>query len=89
MTFRCASDQSGNLSSQATPSDHSICEIALPIYDGEQPLAVLDVIAKEGRGFDPQDVTLLKDLADLATNAIVNTLKQWKVAQEKLNLITF
>jgi class 3 adenylate cyclase len=86
MTQRCAFDGTGTLSSQATRSDHSICEIALPIYDGEKPLAVLDVIAKEGRGFDQQDVTLLKDLADLATNAIVNTRKHWKVSQEKLNL---
>jgi class 3 adenylate cyclase len=86
MTLRCAFQQSGNLSSQAASSDDSICEVALPIYDGQQPLAVLDVIAKEGRGFDQRDLMLLKDLADLATNAIVNTRKHWKVAQEKLNL---
>ncbi len=86
MTIQCALDQNGNFSSQAVSSDNSICEIALPINDGEQPLAVLDVIAKEGRSFDHSDLTLLKDLADLATNAIVNTRKHRKVAQEKLNL---
>jgi class 3 adenylate cyclase len=86
MTVHCAMDQKGNLSSQAVSSKDSVCEIALPIYDGEQPLAVLDVIAKEGWSFDQRDLTLLKDLVDLATNALVNTRKHWKVAQEKLNL---
>ncbi len=86
MTFQCASDPTGTLSSQAPGSDNSICEIALPIYDGEQPLAVLDIIAKEGRHFDEHDLTLLKDLADLVKNAIVNTRKHWKVEQEKMNL---
>jgi class 3 adenylate cyclase len=32
------------------------------------------------------DITLLKDLADLATNAIVNTRNHWRMAQEKLNM---
>ena len=86
MTIQCASDRRGHLSSQPVGPGDSVCEIALPIYDGEQPLAVLDVIAKEGRSFDLRDLTLLKDLADLATNAIVNTRKHWKIAQEKLNL---
>ena len=86
MTVQCAVGQRRNLTSQAVSADDSICEIALPIYDGEQPLAVLDVIAKEERSFDHRDLTLLKDLADLAANALVNTRKHWKVAQEKLNL---
>jgi class 3 adenylate cyclase len=86
MTLQCASDRTGTPSSEACSSDDSICEIALPIYDGEQLLAVLDVIAKEGRHFDQHDLTLLKDLADLVKNSIVNTRKHWKVAQEKMNL---
>ncbi|MGD8984849.1 MAG: GAF domain-containing protein, partial [Desulfobacteraceae bacterium] len=52
-------------------SEEAVCEVALPIHDGNKPLAVLDVIAKEGHSFDELDMTLLKDLADLATNAIV------------------
>ena len=86
MTIQCVVDQKEDLSPKAVGSDDSICEIALPIHDGEQMLAVLDVIAKEGRSFDRRDLTLLKDLADLATNAIVNTRKHWKVAQEKVTL---
>jgi class 3 adenylate cyclase len=86
MKFSSALDEKRILLSKASRSDGSVCEIALPISDGEKPLAVLDVIAKEGRDFDEHDLTLLKDLADLATNAIVNARKHWKVAQEKLNL---
>ena len=86
MTIQYALDQTGNSSSSAVDSHDSICEIALPIYDGEHLLAVLNVIAKEGQNFDDLDLTLLQDLADLATNAIVNTRKHWKMAQEKLNL---
>ncbi len=86
LTLRCAVDESGTHQSQTAGSGPPICEIALPIFDGEQPLAVLDVIAKKGKAFDQKDITLLKDLADLATNAIVNTRRHWKMAQEKLNL---
>ncbi len=86
MTIQCASDRTAHLSSQPVGSDDPICEIALPIHDGEQLLAVLDVIAKEGRSFTQRDLTLLKDLTDLATNAIVITRKHWQIAQEKLNL---
>ncbi len=84
--FQCASNRNGTLLSLSGRSDDDVCEIALPLYDGEQPLAVLDVIAKEGRHFNEHDLMLLKDLADLATNAIVNTRKHWRIEQEKLNL---
>ena len=84
MTIQCVANQKGP--SKAVGSDDSICEIALPIHDGEQMLAVLDVIAKEGKSFDQRDLTLLKDLADLATNAIVNTRRHWKVARDKLTV---
>jgi class 3 adenylate cyclase len=63
-----------------------ICEIALPIFDGDKPLAVLDVIAVENETLQREDFMLLKDLADLATNAIVNARKHWKMSQEKLTM---
>jgi class 3 adenylate cyclase len=82
LTYQCSyrDDETTGGSKQA------VCEVALPIHDGKKPLAVLDVIAKEGHSFDELDITLLKDLADLATNAIVNTRKYWRMAQEKLNM---
>jgi class 3 adenylate cyclase len=62
------------------------CDIALPIYDDDKPLAVLEVIAREGHSFTKKDVILLKDLTDLATNAIVNARRHWKISQEMLNM---
>ena len=85
-TIQCRTDPTGDRPPKAAGADDSMCEIALPIHDGERMLAVLDVIAKEGRSFNQRDLTLLKDLADLAANAIVNTREHWKMAQEKLNL---
>jgi class 3 adenylate cyclase len=62
------------------------CDIALPIYDDDKPLAVLELIAREGHSFTEKDVVLLKDLTQLATNAIVNARRHWRMAQEKLNM---
>ena len=86
LTFHCSLPQGGRALSTSIESGEPVCEVALPIYAGEQPLAVLDVIAKKGDSFDQEDLTLLKDLSDLATNAIVNAREHWKMAQEKLTM---
>ena len=67
-------------------TDSSPCDIAIPIYDGADPLAVLELIAEEGHCFNESDYILLKDLMDLTANAIINAKKHWKMAQEKLNM---
>lgn len=85
LTFQCTY-RTPDTSSASGGSEKAVCEVALPIYDGKEPLAVLDVIAKEGYAFEELDITLLKDLADLATNAIINTRNYWKISQEKLNM---
>jgi class 3 adenylate cyclase len=77
VTFECVSATSAG----------PICEVAFPIWDGGgAPLAVLDVIADEQKGFLPRDIVLLKDLTDLATNAIINARNHWKLSQERLTL---
>ena len=86
LTFQCSFVQNGKTSSQSKGSEKAICEVAFPVYDGERPLAVLDVIAEDGHSFEEVDITLLKDLVDLASNAIVNARSHWKMAQEKLNM---
>jgi class 3 adenylate cyclase len=86
-TFQCVVGDGDEGSAEAVPSAGTECkEIALPISDGEKPLAVLDVVSEEGKGFDEKDITLLKDLADLATNAILNARVHWKLTQERLTL---
>jgi class 3 adenylate cyclase len=62
------------------------CDIAFPIYDGAEPLAVLELIAEDGYCFTEKDAVLLKDLTVLASNAIVNARKHWKMSQEKIDM---
>ncbi len=86
-TFQCQfKEAAGGSAGGGTPGEMICEEIALPISDGDVPLAVLDVVSEQGRGFDERDITLLKDLADLATNAIVNARTHWKLTQERLTL---
>lgn len=63
-----------------------LTEVALPIYHGNEALAVLDVIAKDDCNISELDLILLKDLAELTSNVIMNARKHWKVAQEKITL---
>jgi class 3 adenylate cyclase len=85
-TFQCSlySEVPGPVTADC--SDRPICEIALPVYDGSEPLAVLNVVAQEGRTLDERDIVLLKDLADLTTNAIINAKMHSKMASEKLTM---
>jgi len=63
-----------------------ICEVAMPIYDAGEPLAVLNVVAAPGRTLGDRDMVLLMDLVHLATNTIVNAKKFARMAMEKLTL---
>jgi class 3 adenylate cyclase len=85
VTFQCSTER-GNTVPGSNGADGAICEIAVPIYDGENLLAVLDLIATSGQSFEEHDMVLIKDLADLATNAIINARDHWKMAQEKLTM---
>jgi class 3 adenylate cyclase len=85
VSFQCTYREAENGDS-TFESGRSICEIAFPIFDGEKPLGVLDIIAKESQSLDQKDIILLKDLADLATNAIINARSHWIMAQEKLTM---
>lgn len=67
-------------------SSSSACEIALPIYDGNQPLGVLNVITENGCVLDDRDVVLLEDLTNLAANTLINAKKYSRIARQKLTL---
>jgi class 3 adenylate cyclase len=85
--FQCSLHEEAGASSNAGPPAAVVCEeIAIPISDDQRPLAVLDVVSGKGKSFDEKDITLLKDLADLATNAILNARTHWKLTQERLTL---
>jgi len=83
LSFQCSIDPEPN---KGASSNESVCEIAIPINDGQKPLAVLDVIAKEGQRLGDQDMILIHDLANLAKNLIINARDHWKIVQEKLTL---
>lgn len=86
LTFQCSYREKDADPTLPNESGHAICEVAIPIFGEDQPLAVLDVIAQRGQSFNEKDITLLRDLTDLATNAIINTRNHWRISQEKLNL---
>jgi class 3 adenylate cyclase len=84
--FQCALDANSPGPVADGYCRESICEIALPIFDGDAPLAVLNVVAESGSVLNDRDITLLKDLAELATNTIINAKKHSSMAREKLTL---
>jgi GAF domain-containing protein len=61
---------------QSEKPESGVSEVALPISDGNQSLAVLNVIAKDGQFLETRELALLNDLVDLATNAITNARSQ-------------
>ncbi|MDQ7781309.1 MAG: adenylate/guanylate cyclase domain-containing protein [Desulfomonilaceae bacterium] len=86
MTFQCTlyADAPGPVTENC--SDRPVCEVALPVYDGSDPLAVLNIVAEEGRTLGQRDIVLLKDLAELTTNAIINAKKHSLMRRDKLTL---
>jgi class 3 adenylate cyclase len=85
-SFKCSSLTNNREKASNEKSNQPICEVALPINFEDKPLAVLDVIAKEGQSFTEEDIMILSDLSDLAANALINTRNHWKLTQEKLNM---
>jgi class 3 adenylate cyclase len=63
-----------------------VCEIALSLYDGKEPLAILNVVAKSGEALDESEIVLLQDLVDLATNTLINAKNHSRTLREKLTL---
>jgi class 3 adenylate cyclase len=86
LTFQCSIDGPTAEPGEEDGGGQGICEIALPIYNLDERLAVLNVITEKGRTLDEKDVVLLTDLADLITNTIVNAKKYSAITQAKLTL---
>ncbi|MBI4961827.1 MAG: guanylate cyclase [Desulfomonile tiedjei] len=86
MAFQCAIHPEVPGAVVHRGSGEEICEIAMPIYDGTEPLAVLNVVTEKGHVIEDKHIVMLTDLADLATNTIINAKKYSKMAKEKLTL---
>ncbi len=63
-----------------------LCEIVLPIYEDNEPLAVFEAVAQEGCTLGEKELTLLNDLAELVTNVMRNARQHRRISQEKLTL---
>ncbi len=63
-----------------------LCEIVLPIYEENEPLAVFEAVAKEGCTLGEKELTLLTDLGELVTNVLRNARQHRRISQEKLTL---
>jgi len=64
----------------------NVCEVAMPIYDRATPLAVLNVVTRRDCPLREEDMILLNDLVELATNAILNAKSYTTMARDKLTL---
>ena len=61
-------------------------EAAIPVFVNEQVLAVLNVVSKPGTRFTNKDFHLMKDLSEVAGNAILNAKAHWESTQEKIKI---
>jgi len=86
MAFHCSPGDDRPVPVRGNIAQEAICELALPIYEGDEPLGVLTVITKPGHVLSNRDVTLLNDLAELATNTLINARRHAKITEEKLSL---
>ena len=80
---------SGESGSEILPSSIPIgglSEVAIPVYHEGKPLAVLNAVAGENTLITEQDLVLLKDLTDLASNVITNAHSHWQMSKQKMTL---
>ena len=61
-------------------------EAAIPVWVNDEILAVINVVAKPGVRFKKKDFYLLKDLSEMAGNAIMAAKKHWATTQEKIDI---
>ena len=61
-------------------------EAAIPVFGGDEILAVINVVSKPGTRFTKKDFYLIRDLSEMAGNFILNAKAHWKVAQDKIRI---
>lgn len=59
-------------------------EAAIPVFVGEEILAVITMVLRPEGRFSKKEFYLLRDLAETAGNAILRAKRHWEVTQEKL-----
>ncbi len=59
-------------------------EAAIPVLVDGEILAIISVVARPGTRFTRKDFYLIKDLSEIAGNAIMAAKRHWAITQEKI-----
>lgn len=65
---------------------HTGPEAAIPVFVGEDIVAVINVVAAPGSRFSKKDFYLMRDISELAGMNILRGRKQWESTQEKIRI---
>lgn len=61
-------------------------EAAIPIFVGDDILGVFSVVSRPGTRFTKRDFYMIKDLSEIAGNAILSAKIRWEATQEKIKI---
>ncbi len=61
-------------------------EAAIPVFVDDRILAVISLVSKPGTRFTRKDFYLIKDLSEIAGNAILAAKRHWEITQEKIEI---
>jgi class 3 adenylate cyclase len=61
-------------------------EAAIPVFVDDEILAIISVVAKPGTRFTRKDFYLIKDLSEIAGNAILSAKRHWEITREKIEI---
>ncbi|MFW6080299.1 MAG: adenylate/guanylate cyclase domain-containing protein [Desulfosalsimonas sp.] len=61
-------------------------EAAVPVFEQEDLLAVVSVVARPGAEFSGRDFLLLQDFAETVGHLITSAKKHWSITQEKIRI---
>jgi len=61
-------------------------EAAIPVFVGEEILAVVSLVARPGTHFTKRDFYLMRDFSENVSNVLLSAKKHWEVTQEKIRI---
>ncbi|MFO7749196.1 MAG: adenylate/guanylate cyclase domain-containing protein [Desulfobacteraceae bacterium] len=61
-------------------------EGAVPVFAGDEVLAVVSVVILPGRMFTRKDFFLMKDFAEVLGSVLLNAKKHWEMTREKIRI---
>jgi len=61
-------------------------EAAIPIFVDNEILGIISVVSRPGTRFTRKDFYLIKDLSEIAGNAILAAKRHWEITQEKIGI---